>query len=299
MADSTKKLYDRHIEKLLVALGLDTIPEQSVVDAWIESQPIVASSKKTYYTAILYKLGTASPKYEGFRVKMRTLGAEVDAKAKEQHTSLSEDAKWLCWEDILKARDALKPEDSANYWKYQDWVICCLYTMLPPLRADYSPMRVYDKEPEEQNKGNYMVCRPITLQPPIKVKGGGRLVKKTPATIYIVLNEYKTAGKYGRQVIQVPPELQTILFEFRIINPTEWLLVKESGEPYDEVNLSQRVSRIMERATGKAAGISIFRHSYETFMLKGQMPLKKREEIAKGLLHSSSMSELYRRVNKE
>jgi integrase len=218
--------------------------------------------------------------------KVKEYNKSLVAIAKKQEMTEREEAKWLNWEEILAVRDKLKPATPDDFLAYQDWVILCLYTMLPPLRADFSPMRIYDEMPPADVSGNFVVLSPNKNS--------------------FVLQEYKTSGTYGRQEIEIPDELLEVLYEWVIYNPTGWLLVREDGEPYTEGNLSQRVGRIMERATrgpegspGKNCGITMFRHAYKTWLHAGEPTILDAEAEAKKMLHSPQMAQKYRRPKKE
>lgn len=292
LAEKTKLNYDGANRRLATALKVDTLtPEilsdsKKVIDA-IESitkkdgTPLGTEAKKGHLNAVMSLLPKSSELWNAYSEKVRSYYKIINDIAMKQELTEREATKWLSWEDILAARDKLAalrlPENPDFFFQYQDWVILCLYTMVPPLRVDYSPMRVVEELPQE--KGNFLVL--------------------SPTKNCFVLQEYKTAGTYGRQEFDIPAELLDVLYEWVVFNPTGWLLIKNDGEPYSDYNLSQRVGRIMERLTGKTCGITMFRHAYKTFTHKGEPTLVAAGEEARRMLHSPQMAQQYRRPEKE
>lgn len=297
LSDKTQKIYKNANARLAAAMGVPALTPELLADAEsicarveklkrLDDSPLGAEAQKGHLNALMSLLERGSELWAKYSAKVRSYNKSLAETANKQEMTKREEAKWLSWEEILAVRDKLKPDNPDDFIAYQDWVILCLYTMLPPLRADFSPMRVYEELPPTDTKGNFVV---------LGYKYNG-----------IVLQEYKTAGVYGRQEIEIPDELLTVLYEWVIFNPTGWLLVREDGEPYTEGNLSQRVGRIMERATrgadgspGKVCGITMFRHAYKTWLHRGEPTILDAEAEARRMLHSPQMAQKYRRPKKE
>lgn len=286
-SETTKKNYDGFLRRLRAGLsteGTAFLEDHKKVCDWIEAQPLSDNSKKAYYTAVkatLREEGKYADAQKEYDVKFKALAEKLYEQSKKQELTPKEEEKYLSWDDILKVRDALEPkEDETDVFKFQDWVILCLYTMMPPLRADFAPMKVYPKKPKK-DEGNYLI---------LPAKG----------TAKMVLNEYKTRSTFGRVERPLPKALADILRGFKTFQPTEWLIVKEDGEPMSADNLSQRVIRIFERNAKKPLGISMMRHSYITKMRSGkELTLLEKEQLATAMLHSTLTNELYRRPSAE
>jgi hypothetical protein len=185
-------------------------------------------------------------------------------------------AIWLEWEEVLTAYEKLKLSAEQNLTDKKIWleyVVLSLYILLPPTRADWSPVRITTIE--DTGKDNKLV---------IDVSG-----------ISFVLQEYKTAKQYGTQIITIPTELETIIRHWLTLE-TSGFLFNVKGRSATESWLSSAVRGIMKRLTGKASGINILRHSYITYMRRGEAPVIAQNNLASSMMHSNQMSQLYRRL---
>jgi hypothetical protein len=295
LSEKSREIYANSNRRLAEKLGVPTLTPELLADSkkiinCIESlvkkdgKPLGVEAKKGHYNALMSLLPRDSL-WLLYCQKVKAFNKTIQEESKKQELSEREEAKWLSWQEIVAVRDKLKPLTPNDFFAYQDWIILCLYTMIPPLRVDFSPMAVLEEMPG-QVAGNFLVL--------------------SPQKNCFVFQDYKTSGRYGRQEFDIPNELLEILYEWVIYNPTGWLLLREDGEPYSEGNLSQRVGRVMERATrgidgtpGKVCGITMFRHAYKTFIHAGEPTILGREEEARQMLHSPEMAQKYRRPNKE
>lgn len=76
-----------------------------------------------------------------------------------------------------------------------------------------------------------------------------------------VFNSYKTAKTYGRQELEIPKTLKSILTKWIKINPTDYLLFDINMNKLSSVKLNQRFNRIFG---GKKVSVNNFRHTYLT-----------------------------------
>jgi hypothetical protein len=293
-SEITKKNYEGSLRRMREGLkveGVEFLIDYEKVCAWIDGLTLSNSSKKAYYVAVKTtakeavkdnigvstRFDEALKKYDE---KFKALAETLYTESKKQLTTPAEANKTLTWAEVLTVKDKIQPkEDTTSWTEIQDWVIYNLYTLLPPLRADYSPMMVFDKKPKD-DKGNYMILR-----------------KTKPV---IVLNEYKTSATFGRVEIAISSELMEVLKVWRTFNPSEWLLLKDDGQPMTSDGLSQRVIRIFEKHAGKSTGISMLRHAYITMKRSGkELSLLEKEALSRQMLHSTITNELYRRIDAE
>lgn len=164
------------------------------------------------------------------------------------------------WKDLLACEDKFPKTGEAR-------LVFLLYTQLPPVRADYTPMLIVDsKEDADDEDLNYYVR------------------EKKP---YILLNQYKTSGKYGQQRFDVPKKLADAV-------PTdqEWMF-QTGDDPITASALSKKVSRYFAKYCGKKLTINTLRRSYAAYT----MTLSKEEQIeaALALGHSLSVHREYAR----
>ena len=191
-----------------------------------------------------------------------------------QELSVTEQEKWLAWPQVLKAVERHRCS-VASLMEFQDQLILSLYTLQAPVRLDYGDMRVVATEPEKPS-GNYLVALP---EP------------------YFLFTEYKTAVKYGAVRIKVSPPLLKVIKEWRDLLPdNDFLLVGPKGAPLGEIALGRRIIDLFTRMTGKAVGISMLRQSFVSHSRKAEAPLATQTALADSMMHSNSMSQLYRRL---
>jgi len=159
MSEVTKKNYEVIVYCIRAGLnkeeGLDFLLDFNSVSNWLETnptkktkKPLSKSSLKTYYVAIKSTLrNLKDSKFDEvmklYDAKIIELAGELTKQEEKQELSITEKDKWLCWSCITQARDELLEDykKDLNWKTYQDFVILCLYTMMPPERLDYSSMR--------------------------------------------------------------------------------------------------------------------------------------------------------------
>jgi len=252
--------------------------------AYVEGLDKSYASKKLYYAvlvSVLRDLKTGKTKLlrvaeAAYRAKMVEYNTRLGEIAQQQSMSEREIGIWLTWEDVLEAYRKLRTaaeENPQDKKLYRDYVILSLYTLVPPLRSDYSPVRITATNDEQ--KDNKLV-----------VDSSG---------VSFVLHNYKTAKQYGVQRMTFPIELENIIRHWLSLE-TSGFLFSVNGKAASESWLSGQVRSIMLRLTGKASGINILRHSYITYMRRGEQPVIAQNNLAASMLHSNGMSQLYRRI---
>jgi len=194
----------------------------------------------------------------------------------EQALTPEEQAKFVEWPAILDCLENKIFPAVADLATFQEYLIISLYCLMPPLRLDYAEMKVVATEPEKP-EGNYMV------------------MAKKP---YILLTQYKTARRYGHQRIEVPKKLVAILKEWRSMQDTDHLLVSPASNlPMPPWELGQTIIKVFEKHLNKSVGVNVLRHSYITWMRRDDLAPKKSNDLAKAMLHTPGMSQLYRRTD--
>jgi len=170
----------------------------------------------------------------------------------------------LSWEEVKACKEKFPKGSEAK-------LIYLLYTELPPLRADFTPMQIVNlKEEATDENMNYYIKE---------------------SKPYMLVRVYKTASKYGEQRLDVTPELadaipkdQKFLFEF-------------DGEPMQPNTLSKKVVRAFKKYCNLHITINTLRRSYA----KNTMNLSKDDQIEKALEmgHSLSVHKEYSRRGKD
>jgi hypothetical protein len=207
-----------------------------------------ANTRKTYFSRIVRFLRdeeAGDDIIEKYVEMMNKYQAKVVAQIDAEKLTKNQDEKFLTWDEILDVRDKLEEIKDESFKNYQNYLIVCLYTMLPPLRTDYTPMKVVERTPKSKDH-NYIMW-----------------TKHDPK---FILNSYKTSWKYGEKVInKLPKDLVQVIREwFKTWNTKKkyFLLQKDKQSPLSKDDLIQRIRSIFKKYTDKQAGINILRHSF-------------------------------------
>ena len=280
----TSLTYERSIATVRKGLGvegdtLDFLDDADAVIAWIDGSKYKPNSKKTYYIAIVatLKKNDLFPfALEQYKAKMDTLNNEVAVKAMDQQLSEAEKAKYLEWPQILEAYERIRLA-AHDLQTFQEYLIASLYVLQPPVRLDYANMRVVNEEPAMSvaQGANYLV------------------LSKNP---YFLFTDYKTYNNHGAQRIPLSAGLCDVIQEWRTLMHDDYLLIGTNGGPMKEWDLGQTLIRTFEKHSGKSVGANILRHSYDSWMRRNEMTYKQSSTLANQMMHSQSMSHLYRRL---
>jgi len=294
VSEKTKKTYDTIISALQTAFNdttLDLFLDADKVINYLETTPTkktgkvpAKSSLKTYFIAIKSTLKD-DPKFaeviKKYDEKMMSFAKESAEEDDKQELSAEEQKKWLCWTCIVDiANQTRETYEKDKTWRnFQYHLIICLYTMLPPVRLDYSPMIFTDVMPKEDDGINYCVLK------------GDKCT--------FILNSFKTKRSKGQLIYDAPENLVKVLQEWRKLNHTKWLLrsIADDEEPMTTERLGVVIPYICNKYTGIPATLNIFRHSLISHLREGEMSLLDKRELARIMGHSTTMSELYRRIN--
>lgn len=277
----TKETYGRALAQLRNALGVPDgdmtfLKDSARVIAWVEGLERSLNTRKVYYIAIVSHL-KGIPEYavvyDDYKAKMDQYNRAVSDQMAKQELTPRESDKFLTWPEVLDVRERVRLA-ATDLFSHQDYVILCLYTMVAPVRCDYAPMAVVGEETSK--KGNQLLV--------------------LPSGMTIVLNEFKTAHKYGQQRIPVPADLEAVLRDWLDLNPSGWLLCDSDGNPMTDAALSTRIISIFKKHAQKAVGVNILRHSYVSWVRRNEPTFMAQQALAAAMCHSVSMSVLYRRL---
>ena len=190
-----------------------------------------------------------------------------------QEPTESQKDKYVSWDNIIKFRDQYYNEMTPV-----QRLLMALYTMVPPVRLDYTPMKIVSRKPIKLEDGmNYYVR------------------SKSP---YFLFHSYKTHVKHGDKITKVPKKLQEEINK-AVPETQTYLLQDEEGKPWAEPRLSQNVTRIFKQFHDLNTGVAMLRHAYATKFHKGQLPLKTIKKTADAMLHTPFQSMSYRFISLE
>lgn len=278
LSPETLRTYKSVIDKLETLEHIDfdgpnhTIRLHSTLMHYLNTHIPNPGSRKVYVSAILNEIRSwpaeAKKPYIDLNASLRKTTAQT---AISQTLKEARKTNMLAWHNVLalkkKALETLTPED---------FLIYCLYTLAPPVRADYAEMPVvgyYGKTHKNDIKKNYCVMHD---------RNG-----------YFIFNKYKTEKKYGQLKIPIPSELYTVIKER--VNVGELLLPSVSSPS----TLSKRVMTIFTKLSGKAMGIGLLRHSYITTYLSTVQRITDKADLAMRMMHSWVTQETYHIISSD
>ena len=275
-------VYNRMLDALKKKIGKeDFLLDHEGTINWIETSQYSHNTKKTYYITLVSTLKSrqdegAVKALEFYRAKMNDYNAKQQQIYETQEMSEKEKEKYLTWGEIAKVRNELEHE-ADDLFSFQEYLIVCLYTLMPPIRLDYAFMKVVHSMPTETS-GNYLVVLPKQMK--------------------IVLNNYKTAKKYGTIILDIPKKLEVVVHKWlnMFLETPEYLLYNHKGEPMSESLLSSTIRNTFYKKTKKAASVNTLRHSFVSQHRKGEKSLNEIKKVASQMCHSATMNALYRRL---
>lgn len=269
VSDSTLKTYNSKIA-LLDKAKVDLNDKSNVVE-WFDSKEFSISSRIVYLCAIKHKLEKLSDELEAYYVEL----VKTNSKAsKNQTPTESQSTNVITLDELLTIQKQSSDPTTRREWLY--YVLISLYTVQPPVRADYGQMRV-----ELENV------------PSSKCSEGNVLVwGKEP---YFVFRKYKTSYTYGTVHIPVSDHLKFVL--------TRWFNYLKSPPMYlldDNLTsnaLCSAIADAFKNFTNKNIGVNILRHAYITGTFSELKTIKQKEDLAKMMLHSKDTQERYNFVD--
>ena len=212
---------------------------------------------------------------EIYRTELYKLIKEYDALMLEQKKSEKDEANWIDWSDVLKVYDEMvkdmapimkrKVRSDDDVQKLQLYVLLSLFVLIAPRRAkDWVDFKIREIDTE---KDNYFDAKQKLL----------------------VFNSYKTAKTYGKQTVNVPTKLATILKKWIEVNPSDHLFFGILGKPVSQTGIAQWFYKIF----GRHVSVNALRHSYLTQFHSTKKSLKSMDSTAKDMGHSIKTSLQY------
>ena len=238
-----------------------------LVTLWISTSASKTGSVDTqnsYLNAILWHLRKEYPSADlsFYTTESKRLQLLRKDKSKQQMLPEGKLDNLLSWKEITELKSKAKETLSE-----EDYLLYLLYTEMPPLRADFCNLRILPRD-KAGLTGNYIVA----------------LKKK----FSLVLQEYKTAKTFGKQVFDLPKSVVEHLKQtWKDAKPPSSILsVTENA-------LSKRVSSIFERLSGKKVSINLLRHAFVKQFLATPRTILEKEQMALRMLHSKTLQEQY------
>ncbi len=252
---------------------------QNAINDYAKSTQLNQLAVITTALSLVADKSTYKPAYNFWKEKMMSYRKEMEDNTNPHEKTEKQEENWITWDEVQKKKFGLKEDissflstkniTSGQYDKLLQYVILSLYTDVPPRRnQDYIDMFVVKKLGKDaENNRNYYDM----------------------ATHKFVFNKYKTAKKYGQQIVDVPPELQAVIntyFKFHPLAKAKQkefrFLVKADGSPLNTIN---SITRMLNKIFGKKVGSSMLRHIF--ISSKYGDKIKELQEVAEDMGHST------------
>ena len=166
----------------------------------------------------------------------------------------------------------------------EDRMIYALYTLFPARRLDYKNMKLTtETSVDKLNDINYLV-----LSNPKQ----------------FIFNDYKTYNTYGKQVFNVPEDLERVFNQYitaKKLKNGDFLfsLLRDKKEPIAESNFSAKVKDVFNKVYGIPISMRFVRMSWATDLYASNPTQTKVKEITLKMAHSPAESALYKKIIKK
>jgi hypothetical protein len=182
----------------------------------------------------------------------------------------------LKWADVIKRRDEIGEKEMGS----RRHLLLSMYTYIPPLRQDFNLIKILQRKPRRA-EGNYIVLN--------------------ASTSILVLNNYKTAVKYGKLETKLPTELVKVIKRSLELQPRDFLFVDLEGKPYNGDNSFTVFSNraLKDIFNNQSVSVSMLRHSFISSLDFNNLTDGEKKVIAKEMGHSVEQQSQYRHLNKK
>jgi integrase len=279
LSDSSKQNYSKRLKRLVTLTGHDLNWVIKNPKASLESIDLKEpETLSAYVTAILtlFKNTTLKTKltYEhglwlGWSAKLRE---KREARYDNLVMSERQESGFVPYDELIRIRDTL-PKDSMDY------LLICMYTMIPPLRADFNAVKILYDIPSKE----------ITTQYPNYLA-----INKRTGAMTLVIKEFKTATR-GTKPLQetLPKELTEVIKESLEAHPRDFLFVNKKGQPMSDHSYTTWGHYRLQKVYGTNVTFNSFRRAKATTVDMNKTPAQ-RKEVASKMLTSIGQLERYR-----
>tara|TARA_R110000796_G_scaffold96322_3_gene202024 strand:+ start:4689 stop:5627 length:939 start_codon:yes stop_codon:yes gene_type:complete len=254
---SLKKIHE-HLETDIDFNNLDWLDDFEGVEGFLSD--FKTTTRKNYLTSIIVALMTQPEDYRDaidiYRDAMEDAIEEYTTDMSSQKMS-SKQAENFISLDVLRCVvndigvKASKLLDKTvwgqkDFGLYQEYLVGSLYTILPPVRNDYSNMVVMSFE-------EYNDTDPT----------GINALVRTNKRMFFSFGNYKTDNKYGVKIVDIPEDLEVIISIWLDYNETGYFLINNKKNPLSDNSLTKLLNKIFS-STGKKISTTMLRTIYLT-----------------------------------
>jgi len=252
--------------------------DTGVEDLSVNPAATLAAMDARYITsstrAVLTMLRKVYPDNKKFEQEMKDRYKTYKKIDTTQQPTAKQEENFVSWDNIIAFRDQYYDEMSPT-----QRLLMALYTRIPPVRIDYTPMKIIPRKLAKYEDGmNYLV---MTKKP------------------YFIFHSYKTHGTYGDLTTVIPKDLQKEIAAYRALFPNQTYLFETGGKPWKESKLGVEVRKIFKQFHGLNTGVNLLRHAYDTKFYEGHKSLAEITKLSTAMMHSPMLGQAYRFLSLE
>ena len=252
---------------------------------------LAITTQRNYLAAILVALPVLKEEtklLEFYKEQLEVLNVEYNSFIGSHEKSELQKLNWMTLKNLRKIYESYRKEIRKEKYNKKEtltskeskflnnYLVVSLYVLMPPVRLDFAPMSIIKSIKDDDDKGNFLVNKSRN--------------KKT-----FIINEYKSSKTYGKQVIQIPKELNTVLNLYLKFHKNDSFLLNTRGKPLTSNALSKLITHAFGRYTNNIITLNLLRHIYitEKVKIKTADEEKEEEKIAKSMQHSTATQKTY------
>lgn len=302
LSNSTLCQYEGRIKKVQQLCPLTSVAQHfERIDALYPN----IQTRKGCYTALLWKLrqlekdkpGEYTSQIGAVTQKFNDLKEACNKQANEQELTPNQLTNYMSYTDLLTLYNKATSEmdwESEYSDKWLHYTLVALYTIQPPVRADYWDMsfvQLFASYPSpsvsltDTHKAEYYAKDQYTDK-------NKNYCIITPTDCFFVFNTYKTAQTYGQRIVKAEWIIGHLLRHLcENLKRDEVVPIKTPNA------LVKAVKKAFAHFGGKETSIGLLRHAYIVEFYKRNPSIAQKDELAKKMLHSRSIQECYRSQN--
>ena len=279
IALSTKARYEVAIKTITKGLGkfLADATAEDVIKCITQDlkskkkEPISLNSQRLYLSAMLWYSTNEDDKAK-YKAEFNKLRPLADAEVESQSLEGDRAAKYMEWPEVMKCQEKAKELYETGKMNLNDFLLVCLYTLQPPVRADYAQMRIVKKITNCGERYNYAEFL-------------------ADGSVMYEFNQYKTMLKYGKMNWLAHPTVSELIRKKKAECFGKVCMVSS----LDRAKMGRRLSEVFVMCGGKPITITLLRHSYITQFYKDfpNPSIGVKNNLARRMLHSRFVQEVY------
>ena len=278
------------------AVSLKTLaPSGATSHTWMLDIPYVLAgleryketTRKNTLNALLVVIEKDSEAFRVFTDERDKYNQMYMDHNKAHKKTAGQEKNWIEWTDYLslvkqvgkETQDLRGQLSDRERRKLQDYLVLLLYAHYP-LRNDFGDVKIITKtkynnlSQADRDARNYLLVL-------------------SPTQMTLILNEYKTAGKYGTKSIELNGKVIPTVKRWLKHNDSGYLLI-DPAHPEKSLGsngITKTLARIGLKHVNKRLGSSLLRHSYLSHKYADVAEEKKKD--ADLMMHSVAMAEGY------